>query len=125
MLVDRPVGVHDVDDGEAVTRADLEVRGVVARRDLERSGAEPCLDGLVGDDGNGPPDDGEHHVLADKSSEPRVVRMHRHGGVAEVGLGARRRDRDVARAVLEGIAHPPEMAFDLAVLDFEVGDGAQ
>ena len=70
LLVDRSVGVHDVDDGEAVTRADLEVRGVVARRDLERSGAEPCLDGLVGDDGNGPPDDGKHHVLADQPSEP-------------------------------------------------------
>ncbi len=108
-----------------MARADLEVGGVVGGRDLEGAGAELGLDGLVGDDGNGPVDDGKHDVLADQPGEAGVVGVHGDGGVAEIGLGARRGDRHVPRAVLEGVAHAPEMPFDLAVLDFEVGDGAQ
>ena len=48
--VERRVLVHDVDDRQVVTLADLVVVGVVAGRDLQRARAEFAIHVLIGDD---------------------------------------------------------------------------
>ena len=49
---------------QAVAAADLEVVGVVARRDLQRAGAELGLHVVVGDDRQAAPDERQDHRLA-------------------------------------------------------------
>ena len=52
-----------------------------------------------------------------------VVRVHRDGGVAKHGLGARGGDDDGAGAIRKRIADVVELAEAVLVRDFEVGDG--
>jgi len=90
--VHRAVGVHHVDDRQAVSFADVEVGAVVGRSHLQDARAELLLDGGVADDGDlgareGPPD-----VLADEVPVAFVLGVHRDGGVARNGLRTRGRD---------------------------------
>ena len=57
--VHRAVGVHDVDRGQTVALADLEVVRVVGGRHFHRAGAERRVDRLVGDDRDEAVDDGQ------------------------------------------------------------------
>ena len=60
---------------------------------------------------------------ADEVAVALVVGMHRDAGVAEHGLGPRRRDRDEAiRLALDRVADVPELALDLDLLHLEVRD---
>jgi hypothetical protein len=79
-----------------VTAADLEVVGVVARRDLERAGAELALHVVVGDDRQAPADERQDLVLADEVRVALVVGVHGDSGVGEHRLRAHGRDDELA-----------------------------
>src|SRR5215475_10029664 len=71
-------------------------------------------------------------MLADQSLVALIVGMNGNGSIAEQGLRSRGGDHDesgrIARiedAILEPIAQMPEVALDLDLLDFEVGDGGE
>ncbi len=112
--------------------ADLEVVEVVRRRDLHRARAFLGVGIFVGDNGDAAADERQDHVRADALGVALVVWMHGDGGVAKHGLGPRGGDDDVGRRILgieaaafERIAQMPEMAFDLDLVDLEVGDRGQ
>ena len=117
---DPAVLADHADPFEPVPIPDLEVIRVVARRDLQRTGAEVGPDVLVGDDLQPPPDQRQDRVLADQPTVAIVVRMDRDRGVREHRLGAHGRDRDRARARAERVVDVVERVDDRLVLDLEV-----
>ncbi len=58
---------HDVDLGQAVPLADLEVDRIVGRGHLDGAGAELLVDRLVGDDRDLAVDDRQQHLAADQA----------------------------------------------------------
>ena len=97
------LGAEDVDHGEVVAPADLEIVEVVRRRDLHRAGALLGIGIFVGDDGDAAADQRQDHVLADEMLVALVVGMHGDGGVAEHGLGPRGGDDDELAAAVPSI----------------------
>jgi hypothetical protein len=60
-------------------------------------------------------------ALADERAIARIVGVHGHGGVAEHGLDAGGGDHDLARAVLERVGEPVELAQGaLLVIDLQI-----
>ncbi len=113
----------DADLLEPVTAADLEVVGVVPRRDLQRACAEVGLDVLVGDDRKAAADERQHDLLADEMRVALVVGVHRNGAVGEHRLWPHGRDDDLTVAGGERIGDRVQHVDDpLALLDLEVGD---
>ncbi len=96
LLRHEPVGADHHRLGQAVRAADLEVRGVVARRHLKRTGAELGLDALVRDHRHAALDEGDDDLLADEAGVPLVLGMHGDGDVGEDRRRAHGRDRHVA-----------------------------
>src|SRR5206468_8252396 len=105
---------------EAVVAADLEVRRVVTRGDLERAGAELALDPLVGDHRHTPLDEGDDDLLPDEVAVALIVGMDRDRDIGEDRRGPHRRDRDFAGAVGERIAEVRERVVFVLVLDLEI-----
>ncbi len=123
---------QDVDHGQAVALAHLEVVEVVRRGDLHRARALLGIRILVGDDRNAAADDGQDHVLADEMLVALIVRVNGDRGVAEHGLGPRGGDDDEGGRVfgiegraLDGIAQMPEVPLGLDLLDFQIGNRGQ
>ena len=116
------VVVEDEDVVEVVPLGDLEVVRVVAGRHLDAAGAEVHLDVVVSDDGYLAAHEGQDAGLADDVGVALVVGVHGDAGVAQHGLGARRGDDEVAGAVGERVAHVPEVARLVNVLDLGVGE---
>ena len=108
-VVQRRVGGEDVDQRQAVALADLEVVEVVRGRDLHAAAAECGVDVLVGDDRDRAIGQRQADRAADEVTVALVLGMHGDRGIAEHGLGARRRDHDVAAAIRERIAQVPEL----------------
>ncbi len=123
-VVHPPVRADDHRLGKPVRAADLEVDRVVARRDLERAGAELGLDALVGDDRDGAFDERHDGLLAHEVPVALVVRMHRNADVPEDRRGPHGRDRDRAGPVCEGVADVEELVVRLDVVQLEVGERA-
>ena len=121
-VVQRAVVVEDADDREPVSLAHAPVVRVVAGRDLHGAGAELAVHLGIGDDGDFAPNARHDGRAADQMAIPLVVRVHRHGGVAEHRLGTGGSDHDVA-AVPQRIANVPEMPIHGLVLDLQVADG--
>ncbi len=107
LVGDRGVGGHDVDHLKVVSLTDHVVVWIVRGRDLEEPGGHLRLrvallaavfdgedDIVVLDDGNDPPDDGQHDMHPPHRAGARVLRVHGHARVAHVGLGSGRRDGD-------------------------------
>ena len=117
------VVVHHVHHGQAVAQAALVVVRIVGRGDLHRARPEGRIDELVPDQGDLAADDGQDDRLAEQGRVALVLRMDRHGGVAQHGLGAGGGHGDAARAVGEGVAEVPELALLLLVDDLLVGEG--
>ena len=65
-VVHPPVGADHHRLGQLVVATDLEVEGVVARRDLERARPERGLDARVRDDGHAPLDERDDDLAADR-----------------------------------------------------------
>ena len=77
---------------------------------------------FVGDDGDQAVGERQTNLLADEGRITRVVRVNGDGGVAEHGLGSRgRNDDELPHLAFDRIFEVPQMAFDLDVLDLEVG----
>ena len=91
---DGGVGIEDVDLGAVVALRDLEVIGVMSRRDLDRAGAERGVDVLVGDHGDVPPEQRQHDGGANNRSVALVVGMHGDARVSEHRLGPSRRHHE-------------------------------
>ncbi len=104
---------HDVDAGQAVASADLEVGRIVGRRDLDRSGTERGIDGLVGHDRDQPIHYRQPELPADQRAVPLVRGMHRDGRIAQHGLGPGGRDGDVTRPIVERVPQVPELPIRL------------
>ena len=94
------LAIEHVDLRQAVPLADLEVVEVVRRRDLDRAGSLLGIGVVVADDRDAAADQRQDDVLADQMPDPLVVRMDRNGGVAEHGLGPRRRHHDERRGIV-------------------------
>ena len=92
-------------DGEAVALSHLEVRLVVGRGDLHGARAEAALHGRVGDDLDVAVHERDPHPPADERAVALIVRMDRHGRVAEERLRAGGGDRD--RRVRVGLRRSP------------------
>ena len=99
--------------------ADLEVVRVVRRGDLDRAGAEGRVDVRVGHDRDVPAGEREFDGLADEVLVSLVVGVDRHGGVAEHGLGPRRRHHDAVVTV--AVADGDQLAVVVGVVDLDVG----
>ena len=117
--------VEHVDHREMMPPADLEVVEVVGRRDLHRAGALLRIGIVVADDLDAAADQRQHRGLADQVLEALVVRMHRDRGVAEHGFRPRGRDHDELVRSLDRILDVPEIALDLDLLHFEIGNGGE
>ena len=95
VCIHAPVRADDRQLGQAVVAADLIVHRIVARRHLERAGAEVALDALVRKHGDAAFNDGDDHLAADESAIAVVIRMNGDGDVRENRRGPRCRNRDV------------------------------
>ena len=118
------VAVHDVDEFEVVTFADLIVVRVMGGRDLHAAGALFRVGVLVLDDRDPAVGERQVHGLADEVLVARIAGRDRHGGVAEHGFGTRGGDDEITGAVGERVAEMPELALHFAVDDFLVGKRA-
>ena len=90
-IIERPVGIHDIDDWQIVPEADLVIGLVVGRGDLEDAGAEFKIDSLVADDWKLDLDiegEGSADMLADQVGVALVLGIHGERGVAHDGLRA-------------------------------------
>ena len=99
-----------------------EVIGIMGRRHLHAARAEGRIHEGVGYHGNLAASEGQGQDLADHSCVALIVRVHRHGGVAQHGLGPGGGHHHVAAAVRQGIAQVPELALALFVLHFQVAE---
>ncbi len=106
--------------GQPVVAADVEVELVVARGDLERTGAEADLHTLVGDHRHAPLDPRHDHLAAHRPAVALVVGIHGDRDVGRDRRRPRRGDRHVAVAVRERIADVGERIVDLAMLELEI-----
>ena len=119
--VDARVGVENTDAIQMVALADLEIVEVMARRDLERAGAELPVDIPVGDQRHDPAGDRQANFFAEQVLVARVFGMNRHRGVAEHGLrSGGGDDQRLARVVRQRITNMPEMAVGLFVNHLDI-----
>ena len=86
---------HDDRHRELVSLADLEIVGIVRRRDLDDAASERWIDVLVGDDRDPDVGDRNQDVAPDEILESLVVGVNRERNVAEHRLRARGRDGQV------------------------------
>ena len=133
VLVDMGGFIQHGDDLQPVAFPDLEVVGVVAGGDLQRPGAELAVHILVGDDGDFAPQDGHDGLFADELLVARVLGVDGHGGIAQDGLRAGGRHRDVRRfsvgaglrraIISDHVLEVVQRALLLVVLHLQIGDG--
>ncbi len=109
---------------QIVAAAGFEIVDIVRRCDLDHAGAESGVGQLVQNDGDLAVHQGKLDGLAVEVEVARVLGVDRHGGVAEHGFRARRGySQKAARHAVDRIADVPEVALDVAVRHFQVGDG--
>ena len=82
----------------------LEVHRVVARRDLQRSGAKGWVNRLVANDGKGSVQDGQQHTLAQQVLISVIVWIDGHRGIAQQSFRARGGYGYEAVALLKGVS---------------------
>mmetsp|Transcript_24774 Transcript_24774/g.34144 ORF Transcript_24774/g.34144 Transcript_24774/m.34144 type:complete len:216 (+) Transcript_24774:1703-2350(+) len=87
--IERPVLVHDVDNGQPNAFPNLVVVHIVARGDLESSSSKFHVHVVIGDDRNqAPATSGHHTLLADQMLVPLILWVHCDGGVPQNCLWA-------------------------------------
>ena len=117
VLVERAIGVEDVDGFEVVGLAEFVVVHVVGWGDLEATRSEFAVDVFVLDDGD--PPTAERHLgsLAVEAGETLVVGVDTDGGVTEDGFGSCGGDDEVPSA-FDLVAQVVDLALLLLVNDF-------
>ena len=119
-----PVEGEDRDLRQVVTQANLVIVPVVCGRHLDRAGAERRVHMRIRDDGDAPPEQRQHDHPADQRAIPLVLRVDRHGGIAQHRLRPRRGDGDrPPRLAVHVVADVPEVAILLDRIDLQVRDG--
>ena len=114
----------DVGGVEAVALAYLEVYRVVGGGDFEGAGAEIGVDGFVADYRDGAVHYGQDDAAAADAVVAGILGVDRNAGVAKHSFGAGGGDGDgLGGVVLEGIADVVQVAVDILIVDFKVGQG--
>ena len=117
-----------VDHRQPAALADFVIVEVVRRGDLHAASALFHIGVFVGDDGDATTDQRQLNELADQALVAFVFRVHRYTGVAEQGFRTGGTDHDVVftgrgfHAIGQWVAQVPHLAFDFAVLHFQVGN---
>ncbi len=118
--------VNHFDLRQVVPQASLEVIGIMRRRHLHRAGAELRLRQFVRDDRNFAIHQRQQHMLAMQMRVALVRRIHRDRCVAEHRLRTRGRHSNKLVFARYSANHRVsdfiQLARDILVLDFEVGD---
>ncbi|MNU91315.1 hypothetical protein D3C71_811980 [compost metagenome] len=142
---DRAVDIHDIDGAQAAALADFEIVEVMRGRDLHGARAGGRIGIVIGNDRDLAADDRQDDVLADNALVTLILRVHRNAGIAEHRFRTRRGDDDIiaglelgglalliesdriliGNALFERVAQVPEIALDLDLLDFHVGNRGQ
>ena len=104
--------VEDADHLQVVRLPDGVVIGVMRRGDLEGAGAEGAVHVFIRDHRDAPVEHGHQHFLADVFLIAFILRVHRHGGIAEDGFGA-------------GGSHGDELAGQIRQHVFEIVQGSR
>ncbi len=115
--------VDGFDRRQIMPLPDLEVVGIVGRRHLQAAGAEFLVHVGVADDGNAPLHQRQDDGVRGQIFVAFVFGMDGHGGVAQHGFRPGGGHHDAALALGEGIANLVEMAVQLLVFHFQVGQG--
>ena len=123
VLVDPAVVADAADDLQVMAQAHLEVVGVMGGSHLHSAGAEAQLHVVVRHNGDLPVHDGQDAGLAHQITEPLVLRIHSHAGVAHHGLRPGGGHHQIAAAVGQGIADMPQVAGLVHILHLGVGQG--
>ena len=105
-----------------MAKSHFEVVRVMCRRNFHHAGAKFHVDVAVRHHRDAAADQRENQRLPDKCLVALVVRMDRDGGVAEHRFRTRRRELQIARAILKRVAQMPEEAVLFLKLDFCVGN---
>ena len=117
---DLGLGRQDVAERQPLSLPDLEVGGVVRRRELDSARPEARVDRVVCDYRQLLPGEGVPDALADQRAVSVVLRMDGDAGVAEHRLDPSGGDIDVPGAVREVVAEGDQLAIDIFVLHFRV-----
>ena len=122
-VVQRTIGVQDVDHFQIVALADFKVIEVVRRGDLDRTRARLRVSIVVANDRDHTTDERQFDVLANQILITLIRRINRNTRIAQHGLRPRGGHNDKAAGFArDGIAEVPEIAVDFLLLDFEVGN---
>ncbi len=104
--------------------ADPVIVWIVGRGHFDHAGPEGGVDEIVSDDGDFPPRQGQHRLLADEVRVPRIFRMNSDCSVAEHRLGTRRCDREeISSFSRQRIPDIIELPLLFGVVDLIITDG--
>ena len=123
VFINAAVIVHHIDDFQIVAQADFKVVRVVCGGDLHHAGPKVLLDIGIRNHRDLTANQREDQHLANDVLIARVVRMHRHGGVAQHRLRSGGGQLQIPTAVLKRIADVPEIAVLLCEFHLRVGNG--
>ncbi len=129
VLVDGGVVIHDVDDGKVMALSHLKVVGVMGGGNLHHARAELPVHVGVGDHGNHPVHQGQHHALSNQMAVSFILGMDGYGGIAQHGLrtggGKGQEPGGAGRSVLlhHRVLDMPQMSGLFLVYHLCVGDG--
>lgn len=101
ILIQSAVRIHNVDNRQLVTLAYLEVRRVMARRNLQRASAELKLDSLIANHRDNALQHWQNNILANVLFVAFVLWIHSDGGVAKESFGPRRCDSQSAASIFK------------------------
>ena len=103
--------------------ADLEVHRVMGRGNLHRPGAKGGVDSAIGDYWDQPANSGQDRSLAHHFLISIILRVHRHCGVTEDGLGTSGGHGDAPILTGEPVVNIIKMPRLFLMLHLQVGEG--
>ncbi len=106
---------------QIVTLPCFEIVRIVRRSHLHDARAEFRDGQFIEDDGNLAIHERQHDGLAGQVAVALIFRIHSHGGIAQHGFRSRGGYHQRTRSVRERIANVPQVAVDVLMLHFEIG----
>ena len=120
---DARIGVQYGDQWQIMPFADLEIVEVMGGRNLHRARALFRIGIVIGDHRDLTAGDRMVQQLADHLRIAGVVGMNGDGGVAKQGFRSRGCDDHLTGPIGQRIGEMPVKAVDLAIFDFQIGNG--